>query len=323
MNLRHLARRLLHFLEGALAHGAFALFGVLPIDWASAIGGSLARTIGPLLPVSRRARRNLIRAYPDKSAQDQGRIVRGMWDNLGRTVAEYPHIAAFWDDRIPADRTELLRLLEGWDEASNDPVFFRGRRIEVAGLGNLRRILAHDGPAIFFSAHMGNWEVMPLWAARVGIPVAVVYRTPNNPYIAHLIERLRAGNGPLLPKGLEGALASVRVLEEGGRLGMLVDQKQNRGIAVPLFGRDAMTAPTLAKLMIRFNCPAFGVWVQRLGGARVRLTFAPSIEPPGQAMPGDESAAVAAIMKRVNAMLESWIRERPDQWMWLHRRWPD
>jgi KDO2-lipid IV(A) lauroyltransferase len=101
---------------------------------------------------------------------------------------------------------------------------------------------------------------------------------------------------------------------------LLVDQKLNDGIAVPFFGRPAMTAPALALLALHFDCTVLPARVERLHGAHFRLT----IEPPlSLARTGNRTADAAALMTEVNRTLERWIRHRPDQWFWLHRRWPD
>lgn len=100
---------------------------------------------------------------------------------------------------------------------------------------------------------------------------------------------------------------------------MLVDQKMTDGIAVPFFGRDAMTAPALAQFALKYDAPIIPVRSERLEGARFRITFYPELKTPKT---GDRHADILAIMTNVNASMESWIRERPEQWLWLHRRWP-
>jgi KDO2-lipid IV(A) lauroyltransferase len=101
---------------------------------------------------------------------------------------------------------------------------------------------------------------------------------------------------------------------------MLVDQKMNDGITVPFFGRPAMTAPAIARLGLRFQCPLLPIRVERLQGARFRLTVLPALDIVDT---GDAAADVLSTMTRVNAVIESWVRARPEQWLWLHRRWPD
>ncbi len=285
-----------HALEGGLAYALFALVRVLPVDWASALGGVLARLIGPLSPVQRRAARNLARALPELSDAERRRTLRAMWDNLGRVAAEYPHLGRFAPYR------------------DNSPV-------EVVGVEHIDEAKADGKGGIFFSGHVGNWEIAALAVEGRGIPVALVYRAPNNPIVDRLIRRCRGPVAKLrVPKGPAGARDMLRHLKAGGHLAMLIDQKMNDGIAVPFFGRDAMTAPALAELALKYDVPVYPVRVERLEGARFRITIHPKLMLPRT---GDRNADVVATMLQVNQMLETWIRERPAQWLWVHRRWPD
>ena len=111
----------------------------------------------------------------------------------------------------------------------------------------------------------------------------------------------------------------LQTFRGGGHLAMLVDQKMNDGIAVPFFGRPAMTAPALAELALRFDCPVVAARVVRLKGARFRLIA----EPPMRfEKTGDQARDVLAAMTWVNSRIEEWVRETPEQWLWLHNRWP-
>jgi KDO2-lipid IV(A) lauroyltransferase len=134
-----------------------------------------------------------------------------------------------------------------------------------------------------------------------------------------MITRFR-GDGELIPKGAVAARRAIAVLRRGTHLTMLADQKMNDGIPVPFFGRTAMTSSALASLALRFDCDVLPVRVERQGGARFRLTVFPRLPLPRS---GDRHADVATLMARVNQILEEWIRDRPEEWFWLHRRWPD
>jgi KDO2-lipid IV(A) lauroyltransferase len=270
-------------------------FGVLPIDCASALGGALGRAIGPCLGLSNVARRNLRRAFPERDEAEIARIVRGMWDNLGRVAAEFPHL-------------RKIRLFE------------RGGRVEMSGREHVERALASGRPMILFSGHLANWEIAALAPAQYGFAAAQIYRAARNPLIERRLARLRGAHGELIPKGRLAARRAVAVLAGGGHLTLLADQKMNDGIAVPFFGRPAMTAPALAHLALRFGCAVLPVRVERLKGARFRLTVHPPLPLP-RAAERHEGAAI--LMAAVNATLEAWIRERPEQWLWVHRRWPD
>ena len=291
------ARRYLRYpLEGLAAALAFAVFWSLPLDSASALGGWLGRAIGPRLRLTRRAEANLRRALPHLSEPELARIVRGMWDNLGRVLAEYPHLSRF-------------QLCDGGD------------RVEVIG-AQYADLLRDDGiGGILFSAHFGNWELASIVATQLGLPLTHVYRAANNPFIERLIRGTRrAIAGSHWPKGPGTARELVAALKSGAHLAVLADQKLREGIAVPFFGHQAMTAPLIAKLALRFDCPVVPARVERTRGARFRLTIFPPLEVPAS---GDREADVLECMRRVNALIEAWIRERPEQWFWLHRRWPD
>ena len=273
----------------------FAAMRALPIDAASALGGFLARNIGPRLGISARARRNLAAALPELSAGDIERVLRGMWDNLGRVAAEYPH--------LPRIR-----------------VFPPDGRVELSGVEHLDRAIAAGRSVIIFGGHLGNWEIAALAAGQYGIDVAQIYRAANNQLVDQMIARFRGAGSEFIPKGAIASRRALAALRRGAHLTLLVDQKLNDGIALPFFGRPAMTAPALALLALHFDCAVLPARVERLGGARFRLT----IHPPLQvAKSGERAKDVAALMEAVNRTLETWIRERPEQWFWLHSRWPD
>lgn len=273
----------------------FALMRALPIDMASALGGALGRWIGPRLGVSTRARHNLRAAMPGLSQADIERVVCGMWDNLGRVAAEYPH--------LPQIR-----------------VFQTGGRVETAGIEHLDHAVAAGRPAIIFGGHLGNWEIAALAAGQYGIDVAQIYRALNNPLVDHMIARYRGAGSEFIPKGAVASRRALAALRRGANLTLLVDQKLNDGVAVPFFGRPAMTAPALALLALHFDCAVLPARVERTAGARFRLTIHPPLSLPRS---GGRAADVATLMAEVSRTLEGWIRERPEQWFWLHNRWPD
>jgi KDO2-lipid IV(A) lauroyltransferase len=283
-------------IEAALVHGMFVLLRLVPLQAASAIGGAVGRAIGPLIGVTRRARKNLRTVFPEKPPAEIESIIRDMWENLGRVVAEYPHLS-----RMKAFTPDAC--------------------IEVRGTEHVEAGRARGKPLIFFAGHLANWEISAIAAKAFGVPLYLIYRPANNPWVEEIY---REGRGDiaagLIPKGAEGARQAVRVLRDGGQLGILIDQKMNDGIPVPFFGRDAMTAPALARLAFKFDCTVLPTQVERLAGARFRLT----VHPPLPLVRSDDlQHDTLALMTQANRHLESWIRNRPGQWLWLHRRWPD
>ncbi|ARJ64888.1 lauroyl acyltransferase [Magnetospirillum sp. ME-1] len=279
-------------LEALGARMVWGLFALLPLDAASGLGGWLGRAIGPLLGVNRVARRNLKAAFPDKSDAEIAAIIADMWEHLGRVAAEFSHLK-----RIATERVELVG-------------------------GEYIDLLRDDGKAgIFISGHMGNWELNGAVAAVRGLPLHLIYRAANNPWVEDLYRKGRAdASYALIQKGPEGARQALMVLKNGGHLGMLVDQKMNDGVPIPFFGRDAMTAPAQAAFATKFKCPLVPARVERIRGANFRVTVFPPMEMPGTGI-GHEDNRI--LLTRINAMFEDWIRERPEQWLWVHRRWPE
>ncbi len=284
------ARSLLFQLEAAVARLALAALRRMGPVRASNFAAAIARTLGPLLPVSKIADANLRLALPELDAPARQRIIRGVWDNLGRNVGEFPHLA---DLTIDIVHPEIPRA--------------------IASAGK---------PAILITGHIGNWEVMPQVLARFGMKQGNFYRPASNAAIDGMIQamRLRAAPGvPYFPKGAAGARAGVALLRKGGVIGMLVDQKLNDGIAVPLFGHMAMTAPAPAALALRFDATVAFACCERVGPAHLRVVWERLDQLPAT---GNRDADVLALTTTINATLERWIRARPQEWLWLHRRWP-
>lgn len=291
-----LRRWVIHPLEAIAVSLIYLVFAALPVDAASSFGGWLARRIGPFTRAGSTAQRNLRRVFPEMSDEQIAETYLRMWDNLGRTAAEHPHLSAF------------------------DP-YCEDSRVEVAGLEYIDSLLPEGNPALIFAGHLANWELSPLAVTGRGLKMNLVYRAANNPWVDRLFQRGRkALKSELWPKGSAGARQMLKAMRNGECLAMLVDQKMNDGISLPLLGVDAMTAPAAAELALRYDCPLIPARVERLNGARFRVTFYPPIKKPET---GDRLADVANMMAAVNAMLSDWIRERPDQWLWVHNRWPD
>jgi Kdo2-lipid IVA lauroyltransferase/acyltransferase len=279
-----------HLLEAAALVFIFAVFRLLPLDTASALGGWLAQRIGPRLSAQKTAKKNLAMVFPEKSEAERNKILDGMWNNLGRTTAELP--------RLPGD------------------ALFS--RVEMRGEENLP---TPGKAALFVSGHLGNWELNYPIAHRHGVKTALIYRRANNRFVDALITALRATQcTTLFPKGHTGAVRLMRAIKDGQSLAMLIDQKMNDGFAVSFFGREAMTAPSVAQFSLRYDLPIVPARVIRKRGAHFDAIIYP---PVVYEKTGDEDTDAMAIMTKINALLESWIREYPEQWFWVHKRWPN
>lgn len=278
-------KKLRYLIEAAFLYIALGVFYVLGPCGASALGGWIGRTIGPRMAASRKALTNLRHALPGKSDDEYAAIVRDMWDNLGRVMAEYPHL-----ERIARRHT----VFNGFENIPQDK----------------------DKPCVFFSGHIANWEVPPsAFFIHGDVKADLVYREPNNPYAAKLLEKCRSMGGAfhMLPKSRTGTRGMVGALGSGRPLMMLIDQKYNEGISVPFMGRPAMTSDAFVRFARKFDAPLIPYRIERLGGCHFAVTALPPLALDGQS---DEEVIGAA-----HRLLEGWIAEKPGQWLWLHRRW--
>ncbi len=277
---------------------ALGFFGLMPLDRASDLGGWLGRHIGPRISgVSKRARRNMARAMPELDPARINALIIEMWDNLGRTIAEYAHLDEFGSEAEQG-------------------------RFEIVNLEGVSLARPEGQGAIIVSGHLANWELLPLPLRQAGIFNAVIYRAANNPYVNDWMVALRerAITPIQIPKGASGARQIVRTLRQGGVVAMLVDQKLNDGIEARFFGLKAMTTDAPASIALRMGLPVIPASIERLKGSRFRMAVHTPIVPDPDA-PRD--AEIARVTQAINDFLESRIRAHPAQWLWMHNRWPD
>jgi KDO2-lipid IV(A) lauroyltransferase len=264
----------------------------------SNIAGAIMRTVGPWLPEHRIGRANLRAAFPDKSVAEIETILRGVWDNLGRVAAEIAHL-----DHI----------------CSGDP--YSRTYIDYTPEMIARFIhLKEDGkPALVFAAHLANWELPAVIAASDGLDSVVLYRRPNLGAIADAVIALRKGlMGELVASSLSAPVMLARALEQGRHVAMLVDQHYTKGVEVTFFGRTCKTNPLIAMLAREIECPIYGTRVIRLPGHRFRGEIGEEVMPVRDAQGRID---VRGTMQAITGVVEGWVREHPEQWLWVHRRW--
>jgi KDO2-lipid IV(A) lauroyltransferase len=267
---------------------------VFPIDAVSDIGAWLGRNLGPLTSAHRVAETNLRIAFPDAPDAEIARLLKAQWDQFGRWGVESLIL-----DRIIADPS----------------------RVEVVGAERLAAIRDGAGPVVFISGHFASFEIMPAVIIHAGVTCQITYRATNNPYVDERIRKTRFRYGVRLfaPKGTDGARKLLRALARGESVALMNDQKFNGGVAAPVFGVMAHTAPGPSSFALRFGVPIQPMSVQRTHKARFRLVVHDQIM---LADTGDRDADIETGVRRINAFIEDRVRERPTEWFWVHKRWP-
>jgi KDO2-lipid IV(A) lauroyltransferase len=285
---------------GALTVGLLKTTRYFDPDKTANLFSRVAGLIGPKLREQRIGRANLTAAFPEKSPEEIEAILAGVWDNLGRVGAEFAHLDHIWD----------------FDEARPNV----GRTKLSQRTHELFHELRLDGkPALIFASHLANWEMPALAAVAHGLDTAILYRRPNIASADRIIQEMRQVKmGTLIPAGRDAPLRLAEALQRGQHVAMLVDQYLTGGVEVTFFGRKTRANPTLARLLRQVECPVHGVRIIRLPNHEFRAELTEEVKPVR-----DESGRidVQGTTQAITSVVESWIREYPDQWLWLHRRW--
>ena len=286
-------------LRHAVEYGLFLPFAATLRTLPHGASRQLGAALGALAHLTDRRRRrialaNLRQAFPERESAELERWVGDCFRHFGAAFADALSAVRF-------DRVELCR------------------RVTAEGLEHLAAAEAAGRGIIVLSAHYGNWEIVPPFIALARGPMASVGRPADNPHFERTVMRLRTrfGNRALDKRGAVRDM--FRVLREGGRLGLLIDQRvhPSEAIDVPFFGRPALTSPIVARLAQKTGAPVVPVFGQHLPRGRYRIEFA----PPLVAASADDEQATFAFTRRCLEVCESVIGREPPQWLWLHNRW--
>ena len=288
-------------IEYFAARAALAVLGLLPRRAAVSLSTGILRAVPVILPSLRRiGLRNLEIAFPEKSKAERAELLKGTFDNLGRVLGELSHFHNF-------TKADLEKLIDfELDEESKR--LYERNKLEGRGV-------------LITTGHLGNWEMLVLGFAALYEPISSLARPLDNPRIDEMLNRLRTrfGNRPI--NKTNSAMLAIKILREGGILGTLSDVNAHpkEGVFVPFFGVPACTLSGAAMRAIRSNSfifPTFCVWDKTI--KRYRFVHGPLLEPVDT---GDRKQDVIATTAAYTAEIEKIIRQYPDQWMWIHRRW--
>lgn len=288
--LRSLGKRL----DGAFLYLFWQLVKHLPPERARAAGKLLLSWLGPKTHKHVQIIRNLRLAFPQLTEARIDALARAIWGNLGTVLAETPHLNNMSiDGPTPA--------------------------IHVKIDGAARPIVENRQPAVYVSAHLGNWEAVAFTIAKLGVPLTVVHGPQSNPALETLIQVQRRSLGCRLVAKTHAIRQLVHDIRQGRSVGLLADQRVDAGEAVPFFGVNAPTTTSPAWLALKLDCPLVPVQIERLGNARFRTVFhRPLTVDHGMS----EKENILRATAELNSLFEEWIRARPEHWLCIKRRWP-
>ncbi|MEP6742981.1 MAG: lysophospholipid acyltransferase family protein [bacterium] len=286
-------------LEYAATRTVVSGLGVLPRPVAVALGITIGR-LASLLPgnLQKTGKRNLEIAFPDMGQHERKRLLRGSFESLGRLLGEF--------SQLPKASPENLRKLIEYDEV---------------GLAHLREAERNKRGVIFLTGHLGVWELHSFGWSALEYPLSFLVRPLDNAAIEEMVERIRTRFGNRAIDKKSAARQSLRVLREGGTLGILSDlnTQPNEGVFVPFFGKLACTTAGIATLALKTDAvviPTCAIWDRK----RKRYFFHGDA-PVELVRTGDHVKDIEVNTANFAAAMERMIRLYPDQWLWIHKRW--
>ena len=298
-------RRIKTLFDAAAGASAVGLLGAmkrLRRKPTAKFAGLVMRKVGPLFKEHRLGRENLRAAFPEKSDVEIEQILAGVWDNLGRIAVEFAHLDEF--------------CVEGVGRQSLDVITYAPETTE-----RYRRMLDRGEPMLGFAAHLANWELPAVVAnVVVGFVRRALSAAEYPVAVGDVVDPLRAPlMGELVSTGLDAPVRLARLLQSGTHVGMLVDQHFTKGVEVTFFGRRCLANPLIALLARQTESPIHGLRaVRKPDGNSFWVDITDPVEPARDA---DGRIDIKGTMQAITAVVEGWVREHPEQWLWLHHRW--
>ena len=269
-----------------LAIPLFLILKILPFRISSYLCGGLMYLIAPLTSYNNRVKKHLKIAFPQKSIHEINKLTRQHWFMLGQTIGEMPHI------------NHLIKI----------------GHLKTEGLEKIK-----NGPAILVGAHMGNWEFLLRVGDLAGRRAGYVFRPINNWILNKIqIHRNKDANADFYRKGRLAAIGMASKLKNAEVVGLTGDQLLREGIQVPFFGIKTPTPQAAAVMALKWNVPIYMVRIERFKGIRFRMTVEERLQIPKNL---DKEKGIFQITRLISQRIEEWIIDRPEQWLWAHRRW--
>ena len=280
--------------ESAGIRSVFWLVRKLSLERASQLAAFVFGLIAPFSDKAKKARTNLGIAFPDSTETWRDQTTKEIFRSLGRSA------------------TDLIKLPQIWDE--------REQRIDFVVHPKAHEIMHSKHPAIYVTAHVGPWQVAPLVTRYYGLTISTIYAPESNPVVAQLLMELRESLGERLIASDAGLRPLIKELQSGNSINMAMDTRVDTGKLVPFFGREALTSTGAAGLALRTGAALVPARAERLPRGRFRITV---YEPLVSNRPdAPQKEQVLALTAAINRHFEDWIREYPEQWICLKRRWP-
>ena len=284
-------RKIKYFLQFIIIILFFFIFKILGIKLASFLSGKIFQIVGPLFRPKELINSNIKRAFPKIDEINLKKISNSMWNNYGRVFAEYMFIKNFRSGEL------------------NKNIILEGEEI-------LQDIKINKKRVVFISGHFSNFELMAMQIEKIGIKIAAIYRPLNNIFLNQIMEKIRKNYicKYQIKKGIGGIKELVKLNNDGFSTALMIDQRVSEGVKSNFFNEKAFTTTIPAQLVKKYKIPVVPIFIERFDNVKFKITVVKPIN-------FDENKSVEDITDHLNKVLENFIKNKPNYWIWSHNRW--
>ena len=280
-----------YFFEFLFVYTLLIIFKIIGYKAASSLGEKIGILIGPFFRSQKKIEDNLKNSNIGFDDLERKKIIKNMWGNYGRILAEYPFLKNFKNNTFK-------------------------KYIEIEGLDYLDEIKKNNKKVVFISGHFNNFELMAMYLENSGLDIAAIYRPLNNIFLNGIMEKIRLNHicKKQIKKGKSGTRELLQLFKDGYSIALMIDQRVSEGVKSKLFSRSALTTTIPAQLVKKYSVDVVPVYIERKNG----IYFKMHINKP---IFFDQNKSLEEITDKLNKILEELILQNPDQWIWSHDRW--
>ena len=280
-----------YFFEFIFVYTLLIIFKIIGYKNASNLGKKIGVLIGPFFRSKKKIENNLINSNIGIDDLDRKKIIKNMWGNYGRILAEYPFLKKFKNNTFK-------------------------KYIEIEGVDYLSEIKKKNKKVVFISGHFNNFELMAMQLENYGLNIAAIYRPLNNIFLNSIIEKIRINHicKKQIKKGKSGTRELLQLFKDGYSVALMIDQRVSEGIKSKLFGRYALTTTMPAQLVKKYKVEVVPIYIERENNVNFKMYI-------NKPVIFNENDTLEKITDDLNSELEKMILKNPDQWIWSHDRW--
>ncbi len=268
------------------------IYKILGLKYSSILSGKILKILGPVFRSNNICHSNLAIAFPDLNKDEKEKIIKDMWNNYGKILAEYMYIKKFRNS-----------------ETFSKNIIIKNQEI-------LEKIKSDSKPVIFVSGHFNNFELMAMHIEKSGIDVAAIYRPLNNKFLNPIMKNIRVKYicKKQIKKGISGTKEILKYFKNGTSVALMIDQRVSQGINSNFFNRKALTTTIPAQFVKKYGAKIVPIYIERLKGSKFQIEINKSIE-------FSNNDSIETITENLNYVIENMIKKNPSQWIWTHNRW--